>query len=339
MNGDTFALDINEKYTRMCKVHINKGKLELISLGYDTTAPNFYISQSDTLVQQQTKIITQLHTNLKINTRKVHVILPDSFTYSQVLEMPYLKEKELTSAIKYQADEFIPMPIDEVYLDIEILKEDEKAKKLLILIVASPKKIVDQLYQTLLTAKLVPETLENELSSLGRFVSEIVNFRGTTSLFVNFGYSTTSIYLIDGTTGLILMTRNIKMGIELLLRDLKVNLNWDDQKAIEALKTIGMTAGGSVDLTSIISPFMKELLRELEKMILLAREKFNSTVGRIVTFNYDSYVANFPTSIQSQLSLPTQTMPLKDILTPNPITQSFAPELSSFLSVISGNLR
>ena len=85
--------------------------------------------------------------------------------------MPKLKEKELIAAIRYQADEFIPMAIDETNLDLEVLKEDDKTNKMLIFIVASPKKLVEKIQKTVEMADFVPTTLENELSAVARLTS------------------------------------------------------------------------------------------------------------------------------------------------------------------------
>src|SRR6185436_4812366 len=114
---------------------------ELLSLGSYETAPNFFDTENQLVLDKQVEILKRLYGNLRIRKKSVNVIIPDSRTYSQIVEMPKLKEKELIAAIRYQADEFIPMAIDETYLDLEILREDKRNHKLLVLIVASPKKV------------------------------------------------------------------------------------------------------------------------------------------------------------------------------------------------------
>ena len=339
MNDSAFSLDLNEKYIRMCDLSVTKDKIELLSLGFDETVPNFFAGASEAMMEQQARMIQQLHDNLKIKKKKVQVVIPDNLTYSQILQMPKLSEKELTKAIRYQADEFIPLPIDDVYLDIEILSENEQEKKLMILIVASPKKVVDRIYHTLELAKLVPESLENELSAMGRFTSEILHIDENPVMIVNFGYSSSSIYIVDPATSLIVLNRSIKIGLDILIRDLKVNLNWDEAKARDALKTIGLNQNGSIDINAVVSPIIKELLQEMEKIMLQVRDKMNLNVKQIYTYNHDQYVANFPGALQGYFNIPTQPFPFAQLLLPNPITQSFGGEMSSFISLIAGYLR
>ena len=129
MSETSFALEINEKYTRMCDLKLSNKKIELLSMGSFDTALNFFEMDNQVIIDKQVDVIKRLYANLRIHKKSVNVIMPDNMTYSQIVDMPKLKEKELIAAIKYQADEFIPMPIEETYLDIEILREDKKTKK------------------------------------------------------------------------------------------------------------------------------------------------------------------------------------------------------------------
>lgn len=339
MTNDVFSLELTRRYIRMCDMREVNGKFELTALGYDDILPNFMLVDNNDVVKQQAKVITQLYNNLNIHKKKVNVVIPDSLTYSQIIEMPQLKEEELTTAIKYQADEFIPMPIEDVYLDIEILKQNPKTNRQLTLIVAAPKKTISIIYETLNLCHLTPVSLENELSSIGRLVSENFFQKWGCTLMMNIGYSSTSLYVIEPTTGIILATRTLKIGFELIVRDLKINLNWDEKKAYESLRSIGLHENGSVDLAKIISPLINEILAETDQFIRMSEAKFNLKVNQILTFNLDSHIADLVKTIQNKTNIPTASFPIAQILQNNVIVNNFSTELSSFVSVIGGMLR
>lgn len=339
MSDTSFALEINERYTRIADLRMNGKKIELTSLGEYESAVNFFDTENQLITDKQVETVKRLYSNLKIRKKNVNIIIPDSRTYSQIVEMPKLKEKELIAAIRYQADEFIPMNIDDTYLDIEILREDKKNKKLLVLIVAAPKKIVDQVYSVTEKAGLIPESLENEMSAAGRLFSEVLTIESPVYIIINMGYTTTSIYLVDGTTKLIVFARTIKIGLELFVKDLKINLNWDEHKIMEALKKVGLAKSGTMNLGAIILPLLKELVTEIEKFITLANQNLNLQVKNIYLFNYDSQIAYLTQYLQAYFKIPTSTAPLGQAVVPNPIAKSFAPELSAYVSVISGNFR
>jgi type IV pilus assembly protein PilM len=339
MADNSFVIDLQEKHTRMGSVKIAGKKVEFQALGMKDTTPTFFTSDNPQVIQHQAELLLQMHQSLKIKERIVNVVLPDAYTYSQILQMPMLKEKELLSAIRYQSDEFIPMPLEETNLDIEILSEDPKNKKLTVLIVAAPKKTVAQVEQTLELAGFTPGSLENELTAVGRFISELyATKKQNATLYVNIGDATTSIYLMDGATSLILFTRTIKMGLEIFIRDIKVNLNTDDVKAAEVLRTIGFAKSGSYDVDLMLAPVFKMFVAEIERSLAIAREHFAVQADAITLFNYDNRIAHLDAKIAEVTHIPTTSLSLANVLVPNPISQSFANDLSSVVSLIGGSL-
>lgn len=338
MAGNFFSLDISEQYTRLAHLKPVKNRIELLSLGYDNTFVNFYSNPDEKSAQEQAKIITQLHTKLLIDTNRAQIVIPDTKTYSQLLLMPNLPEEELVKSIRLQADEFVPLPISEVYLDLEVIQKLPNGK-LLIVFIASQKKIVDHIYKTLQYANLEPVTLENELNAVGRFITEFFKIFKEPSIILNFGYSGSSIYVVNPAFPYFQVTRTSRIGFDIILRDLKLNTNLGDQKVYEALKTIGLSSNGSIQVYPIIYPVLNELFSELERTILLSQEKYRLNIKNIYVMNYDHSIAYFAETIQNRLSLPTQSLPLSSILVPNTITQTFSQTLSSFIPVIATHIR
>lgn len=338
MASNTFSIDISDQYTRVAHLDIKKDRVELLSLGYENTFSQFYSNPDEKSAQEQAKIISSLHTQLNIGSTKAHVVIPDTKTYSQLLLMPDLPEEELVKAIRLQADEFVPLPISEVYLDLEVVKKFPNSK-LLIIFIAAQKKYVDHVYRTLEYANLEPQTLENELNAVGRFTSEFFSFIKQPSLIVNFGYTGSSMYVVNPGFPYFQVTRTSRIGFDIVLRDLKINTNLTDQKCYEALKSIGLSPQGSVNVYSIIYPVINELLGEMERTILLTQERYHINIQNVFLMNYDNHVGFFHETVQKRLSLPTQSFPLSTLLVPNAITQTFSQYLSTFVPVIATHIR
>ncbi|KKQ38754.1 MAG: Type IV pilus assembly protein PilM [Candidatus Roizmanbacteria bacterium GW2011_GWA2_37_7] len=336
--ASTFSIDISEQYTRVADMVLNKGKIELYSLGYDNTALNFYTNLTDQSAKLQAQLLSELRKELIINSSVAHVVIPDSLTYSQLLLMPNLPEDELVKSIRLQADEFVPLPIDDVYIDLEVVSKLQN-NKLLIVFIAAQKKIVDHINMTLNLAGIEPGTLENELSAVGRFVSEVYTFIKTPSLIINFGFGSSSMYVMTPPFPYFQITRTSRIGFDIILRDLVANSNLTSDKAFQALSTIGLSTKGSINIYATIFPVMNELFAEIEKTILMAKEKYHVSIQNVFLFNYDSYIALLHETIQSKVSLPTQSLPLSSILVPNLVTQTFSHMLSTFIPVIATHLR
>src|SRR3989338_160814 len=340
MANSSFGIDIGEKYTRIVDLSYDNGKINLLSMGTENTVPNFFSDDTEKSIENQSEVIAKLCSDLKIIKKKVSIIIPDSQSFSQILEFAKLNEKELLSAVRYQADQFIPMSIDEVVLDIEILKDDKMSKKNTILIVASPKKIVDRIEKVADLAALIPDSLENELSSFGRFFSEIINKKGAgTYIAINFGFSSTSLYLIDAQTSLILLTRTVKIGFDLFLKELRFNFELQESKAIEVLRTLGFEKNTSYDIPTIVSSILKELLGEISKVIIHSKEKYAQPVSKLYIFSHNNNILSMGKKLSEALSLPVESLLIREPPINNPISQSFSLEMPSYICAIGGALR
>lgn len=339
MASNFLTIEIGEKHTRVIDADINKDRLNLQSAGYDLTYKDYLSAANNVVIEAQAKLIQTLITNLKIKKTDVGLIIPDGQTYSQIIEMPKLNEKELLSAIRYQADQFVPMPIEEVSLDIEILKENPETRKLLILIVAAPKTLVNKIEKTILTAGLNPIFLKNELSAFINFPSQFIKANDQEdTLIVNLGYQNSSLYILRGLDHLIINNRTFQFGLSIFIRDLIVNLSIDEDKAFSMLKEIGFDYTASVNLQPLVEPLAKELSAQIEKGVALAKNSYNMDIKKVLIYNYDSYIKGIVEKIGQTLNLPTFSLDLNQNIANNPIKVAFETELSSFITNIGGQI-
>lgn len=338
--ANIFAIDIGDRYTRLVELKENNKKIEILTMGYNKTAPNFYNSESLKNIEQQAAIINEIYSSLKIKERSVRIIIPDTYSFYKIITVPLLNEKELQSAIRYQADQFIPLPIDDVSLDIEVLNEDKKKRQASILIVASPKKLIAQIERTIDYGGLFPEVVENEYNAARRM---ILNKRlaglsdQTTYIIINFGFNTSTLYLVN-IEQKIFLNHNLKIGLQILIKDIKANLNIDDEKAYEILQTIGFSSSGSTEIKPYITPIIDELVKEVNRLTVLAKERYNLTPQQIYLFNYDSFICELDKHIEKTVPLPTAAIPLDQIIVKNNLVANYQKELTSFFSVVATSL-
>ena len=338
MAGNVFSLSLDEFQTKIAHINYKNNKIELLSLGSENTVPNYFTNSNDKSAEMEAQLIRNLLNQLNITEAKVQVVIPDSMTYSQLVVQPMLKEEELGQAIRLQVDEIIPLPLSEINLDFEIVS-NLKDDKLLVLIVAIEKKLSDQIAKTLSFAKLEPISLENELSVLGRFLTEVFPFNKEPAVIVNLGFAATSFYVINPPFPYFQFTRTIKVGYANFLKDTKLNLDITEVKAKELLKSIGLGNSAAVNIYPVIYPLVEDICSNLFKINQLVKERFGSVVKHIYFLNFDPGIAHLYEIIQKKVLLPTGPIPMNQILIPNPITQSFQNNISSFIPVISAHFR
>lgn len=342
MADTSFGIDIGEKYIRIADASYKNKKIDLTALGEELSVADFFSDDLEKTMELQAEVMNKLTKDLKIVKKNVNVIIPDSYCYAQAMEFSKLNQKELLSAVRYQADQFIPLPIDEVVFDLEIVKENAVTKKNTILVIASSKKLVERIEKTVELAGYIPETLENELSAIARYFSDLNIYpeaQPSSYLVVNFGYSTTSIYLITMPGGVLSELRIIKTGFELFIKELKFNLELQDNKAMELLESVGFEKNGTYDLASFSGPLLRDLVNELLKFVVIAQDKYQLPIKKVLLCNLDNRLHAMDKKLSELLKLQVESISMRDTLINNPISQSFSPKMSSFVSSITANIR
>jgi type IV pilus assembly protein PilM len=71
--------------------------------------------------QEISQIIKELLVRSKAKARRVYFSLPAFTTFFTVIELPPMGEKEIHAAIPYEAAKYVPIPLDEVFLDWSII--------------------------------------------------------------------------------------------------------------------------------------------------------------------------------------------------------------------------
>ena len=341
MADELIGLNLAENRLRIAKAKNASGKIQIDLLSEQGDIPSFYDSDTKKVFEDVTEVVKKMISTLNLNKGKVNIVIPDGYTYSQLIYMPRLKEKELLSAIKYQADQFIPMPIEDTSLDLEIIHEDKSANKLLVLVVASPEKLIEKIQNLIEQVGFYPEAIENELSATGRFLTNFyqpAEQEGGT-IFINFGYSSTSFYFFDHKLKLLTDSHTFPAGLAIFLREAQADINIDLAKAKNLLKKIGFSSDPTVNFNEILQPTIDALLTELQKFINSVRTKFQvAAIDRLLLFNLASEINSLDKKIGSQIKIPTAIFdPLPSTNRTNAV-EPYIKDLSSFISVIGGSL-
>lgn len=346
MADNSFSIDIGEKYLKIADVSVKGNQIEATTFAYTAVPVNIFVTEGEKQEQLVAASVEKLLLDGSVKKKNVNIVIPDSHSYSRIIEMPFLTEKELVSAIRYQADQFVPIPIEKVSLDIEILATDKKNKKLVVLIVAAPTSIIEKITHLAESIGLVPETIENEASAILRLVSRIYGEQrkntdvAKTTLFVNFGYSSTSLYLYDTVADEPIDVHNFQIGQEIFLRGISANYNKNEAEVKNLLETIGFsTHTGPVNLSEVLSTSYNEIVSEINKFILSSKSKFNLTVSEAFLFGEGFKTLALTNKLTTSLGIKTQLLDLGSYFIKNNVIDFFNKELPIFTAAVGGNLR
>ncbi len=261
----------------------HQGKVpRLISFGSIAAPQPGITSGVDADLEAEAKAIKSLLGAIKAPTPQVVIALPESKIFTRVIsDLPFLSDEELISAIKYSAEEFVPLPIDQVNLYWQVISRSKQDNNTQVFVVASPKNVVAKYLKVMEMAKLQPLALETELIADARALVGNNPFAPTT-MIIQFGASSTDFAVVS--KGIILFTRSIATGGMALSRAIAQYLNFESRQAEEYKKVYGLLQDqleGKV--FQALKPLIDVIISETQRMMQAYQSKnVQNPIKRIV---------------------------------------------------------
>ncbi len=280
----TVGLDLGSYTIKVVELSKNNKKFKLENAGAIATPPGGLLSESKVEQEAVVQAIKKLFHDSKISSNEVRVALPESQVYTLVIETPPLSEKELASSIRWEAEQYIPIPLDEVVIDWRILIQGKKeGEKNQVLLVGAPKRIIDKYQAVSERAGLIPVSLETELISTSRALLSTVP-QLPTIMVVNIGAGTTDFSIL--TQGILTFTRSIPTGGMAFTRALKQDLQLEESQAEEYKKAYGFQEDKlEGKAAAVLKPLMNSIAKELQKGIGFFKEKYPEQKINVVLFS------------------------------------------------------
>jgi type IV pilus assembly protein PilM len=234
-----------------------------------------------------------------ITLRKAYVSLLESQVFTRIIEMPLLSDKELIQALRWEAERYIPLPLEEVNMDYAILARYPDKKKMELLLVASPIHTIEKYLKIFELAGVSVESLENEAIPLSRiYQSPNANFG-----IVDIGEATSNIFLTK--RDMLSLSRPIGLGGATFTKSLMTELNLPTPQAEEYKKTYGLSPDQLEGrMFSIMSPLVDTLIGELNQSLIYFKERYpEEVVTKIILTGGSSLMAGLPQYMQDKLQI------------------------------------
>ena len=342
--GKTFVgLDIGFSSIKVVSLEKDGNLAKLKTLGSIPSPVPGILSDSDTDLEAVAESIKKLLSATQITERDIIAALPESKVFTRIIDdLPYLDDNELSSAIKYAAEEFIPMPVAEVNLNWQVLyRSDKKAKetRTVVMVVASPKNMVLKYIKVLDLAGCKPKALETETIAVTRAIVGN-NPISPDTLIVQLGATTTDFAVVS--KGLVWLTRSISTGGLALTRSLAQHFNFEMPQAEEYKKVYGMNKdqlGGKV--FEALKPVADIIMGETKRVIQAFEAKYpQNSIKRVVLSGGGAKLPGSVIYFASNLGLEVQEAdPWFSIQKDKNITAKLAQEAPSYSVAVGLALR
>lgn len=264
------GIDIGVSSIKIAVLSKNQDTAKLFSIGHIPSPQPGIISEAELDLEAVSASIKKLYEEVNPPTRDVAVALPESKIFTRVIyDLPYLSDDELAQAIRYAAEEFVPMPMKDVNLYYQVIFRSPKKEpnsRTVVFVVASPKNLIDKYLKVLQNANLRVVAIETEVIASARALVTFNSFSPTT-LIIQLGASNTDYAVIS--EGLILLTRSIATGGNTLTRLIAQNFNFEGVQAEEYKKVYGVLEDQlEGKLYRTLKPVIDVIMTEAKRVIL-----------------------------------------------------------------------
>jgi type IV pilus assembly protein PilM len=264
-----FGLDLSDLSIKLAWLKKNNNQIKLAGFNRQEI-PEGVIESG--LIKKEEELISLIKKTVleakgeKIKTKNCIVSLPETESYVRVVQLPKMQEEEIQEAIKWELEANIPIPIDDIYFDWQVIGRGAGPQDHLdILIGALPKVLVDPYLSVIKKTGLDPLVFEIESVATGRALIKKEQCLEPV-MIIDIGGRRSSLIIFCGDT--IWLTTGLPASNSILIEEIAKNLKITLAKAKSFKIKIGLDPrkeGGAVYRAMV--PKMVELVAEIKKYL------------------------------------------------------------------------
>jgi type IV pilus assembly protein PilM len=231
---DAFGLDLSDLSLKVAQLKHEGRGLALANYGRQEISQGVIeggvIKKVDELANIIKKGVSET-VGLPINTKYCVVSLPETESFVRVVRLPKMRSTELKEAARWEVENQIPLPIDQVYFDWQIVEPFKASSSNCdIVIGALNKSLVDPYLEVLKEAGLKPLVFEIESIATSRALIEN-EFAASPVMIVDIGARRTSFIIFSGRT--VHFTASLPISNEYLVKEITRQLDVSSERAKE----------------------------------------------------------------------------------------------------------
>jgi type IV pilus assembly protein PilM len=235
-----------------------------------------------------------------------HVVLgvPTSRTFSRTFIVPAKAEATLADAVEIEVDQYIPIPMNSLYVDYAVIERTKQQLK--VIMSAVPRVLVDSCLKAVKSANLRPIMVEPGINSVAR-VLEATEEGHLPTLIVDIGPASTDIAVLD--QGAIRVSGGLGIGGNTFTLDIAKKLGIALENAHQLKVLNGLSAGPrQVKITSALSPSLERILTEIRKVIRYYNERLSDDrkLEQVVVVGGGSNVPGIGDYFTNELVMPAR---------------------------------
>ncbi len=242
-----------------------------------------------------------------LSGKRVVCNLPEEKVFIRLIQLPKMKKEEIGKAVVWEAEGHIPLPIDKVYLDWQLVNPlVDHLDHIDVLISAAPKNLVDSYVSFLKAGGIIPVSLEPESVAVVRSLIKEKDEQST--IIVDLGATGTAFVVFAALS--IRFTSRSSISGAMLCRAISQDLGVDEKEANELKIKFGLDkTKNEGKVYEAIIPVVDELAKQIADYVNFYQEHAShvhgpsKAVNQVLLCGGDSLLANLPAYLSKKLGL------------------------------------
>ena len=219
----------------------------------------------------QSRLYELLNDNIvgKLTSNRAILGIPTARTFSRTFSLPADKKANLKDAVNLEVEQYIPMPLDALYVDHQIIKQTKE--ELTVHMCAAPKRTVDPLLTIAQQCGMEVAMIEPNMNAVARLL-EHTEEGNLPTVIVDIGPATADIAILDSA---IRVTGGLNIGGNTFTLDIAKKMNIPLETAHQLKVLNGLSAGPrQAKITASLRPSLLRIAGEIKKVIRYYTDRF-----------------------------------------------------------------
>jgi len=302
----TFGLDIGHGSLKVMQLDDNTFRPKVLGYGQaDFTASavnNGVVAEPKIVAEQVFKLLTETMIG-GVSSKQFVTAAPVSNTYNSLLTLPLMKKDQLRESVMLEAEQVIPLPLDQLYIDYQVISTSEEEDNQQVMFVAVPRTIVDSYIELANLLSLELRNIETTIDSTVRVISRTIKEIDQARLIIDLGSLSSDLAVWDNA---LQITSVVNWGGDHFTRDIQDGLSLSHSKASSVKRRYGIADGPQQkQMLEVLDTSSKSLIKEAKRIIrFYEQRKDGAAIDQIIIVGGGSSLKGINEFLGDKLDLP-----------------------------------
>lgn len=313
-----FAIDFGARSIKVAKLH-------KISKGYELDNYGAKLSPKDGIANGEilntiavADVLIELLRESGIKDNRAIIAITGQKVIIREIVLPIMEDKELRAGVMWEAPKYIPYDLDESIIDAEKVEEFEEKdgnKMMRVLLVATPKNIVNPYMEVLKKARIIPKVVDVVSSANIRTFDHYLadkeedEDRSIVDIILSIGASGTILTLVEKKN--LKFTRNILIGGNDITKEIAKTLNITFEKAEKIKRDTGIVLGPDTEekkkseSENIVLKILNQIAKEVRQSLSYYKTQSQKVkYNKIILTGGSANIKNIDKFLSEQFEIP-----------------------------------